>query len=512
MPVTLRFQSTGVVPGNAQPIVMQGGSLTIGRSDENDVVLPDPDRLISKRHCAIEEVGGQVSVIDFSSNGTFLNYGKTPLGPVPSPLNDGDILTMGPYEFLVEVMSPRPLEAIPAPLEDRPVSDGKAEAGMVGLSLLDDPASGGGVDFLDDLLGGCGPGGPSRVQRAVLGDDGLLPPLGGDDDLLAPLPDPTQDPGQGHGASRSSHSPSVQDHFTPPSRAASAIPDDWDDFLEPADAAPAPNSDDFTGREDAPFTDAGNPVFIPEDPLEDGPATSEPDAELPPEESPFTTLPPTRMAPSPAAEIAAKPASSAQGTPTATAEDAAARAFLAALGADHLTIPSTDLTPTMTRLGLVLRIMVQGLREVLMTRTSIKSEFRMQQTMITAGGNNPLKFSISPEQAVEALVKPATRGYLDPVQAAEQALRDIKAHEVAMMTGMEAALKGILKRLDPKVLEGKIETSSGFGSILKGKQARYWEVYEKMYAEISDQAENDFHELFSKEFARAYQDQLERLK
>jgi type VI secretion system protein ImpI/type VI secretion system protein len=33
-----------------------------------------------------------------------------------------------------------------------------------------------------------------------------------------------------------------------------------------------------------------------------------------------------------------------------------------------------------------------------------------------------------------------------------------------------------------------------------------------MYTEISDQAENDFHELFAKEFARAYQDQLDRLK
>ena len=155
---------------------------------------------------------------------------------------------------------------------------------------------------------------------------------------------------------------------------------------------------------------------------------------------------------------------------------------------------------------------VEGLREVLMTRTSIKSEFRISQTVIAAGKNNPLKFSISAEQAMEALVKPPAKGYLAPTEAAEQALNDIKAHEIAMMTGMEAALKGILSRLSPDVLADKIETSSGFGSILKGKKARYWEVYEKMYADISDQAENDFHELFSKEFARAYQDQLERLK
>jgi len=166
----------------------------------------------------------------------------------------------------------------------------------------------------------------------------------------------------------------------------------------------------------------------------------------------------------------------------------------------------------MARMGRVMKTLVTGLREILMTRTSIKSEFRIEQTMISAGGNNPLKFSISPEQAVEAMIKPATKGYLSPETAAEQALQDIKAHEIAMVTGMEAALKGVLRKLDPKELEGKIEVSGAFGSLLKGKKARYWEVYEKIYAEISDQAENDFQDLFSREFARAYKEQLDKLK
>ncbi len=499
MPVILRFQSTGVVPGNAQPVVMRGGSLTIGRGDENDLQLPDPDKLISKRHCAIEEQDGQVSVIDLSTNGTFLNYGKTALGPVPSPLNDGDILTLGPYELLVEVTSARPRGSIPAPLQEGPVSHGRAAVGLVDLDLLDGPAQDGRVDFLDDLLGGGGPKGPPSMQRPQLGDDGLLPPLGDDDDPLTPF----AKPGPLQGASRPANSPAMQDHFNPPSRVTTAIPDDWDDLLDPFATAPEP----ATGLAGAALSqaarpvDAGNPVFIPEDvPLEDEVPASLPD------HSPFATLPPTPPIQPPAAFASPPPA---RGT---APQDAAARAFISALGADHLAIPQENLLPTMSRLGSVLRIMVQGLREVLMTRTSIKSEFRMQQTMITSGGNNPLKFSISPEQAIEALVKPATSGYLDPVDAAEQALRDIKAHEVAMMTGMEAALKGLLKRLDPKLLEEKLETTGGFSSIFKAKEARYWDVYLKMYAEISDQAENDFHELFSREFARAYQDQLDKLK
>ncbi|MDO9526361.1 MAG: type VI secretion system-associated FHA domain protein TagH [Gemmobacter sp.] len=515
MAVSLRFQSTGVVPGNARPLTMLGPSMTIGRGEDNDVVLPDPDKLISKRHCVIEEQGGGVTVVDLSTNGTFLNYGKVALGRVPTPLNDGDILTMGPYELLVQISIGRAAEAISAPLDDGPVSHGVAGRGLVGMDLLDDPdPGGGGVDFLDDLLGGGPLAGPSGVQRPGLGDDGLLPPLGADDagGLLAPLPDPDA----GLGASDPAHSPGFQDHFQPPAPRAGAIPDDWDLDLP-------------GGAQDDPFASPAVPfapppvasVFIPDDltdigPVEDPVEAATPLVVDPPAvaysgsvspahdhvaaASPFTTVPPVAPPVGPPAAI------------PAAAADAAARQFLTALGADQMPISDAELGPVMTRLGGVLRSMIHGLREVLMTRTSIKSEFRIQQTMISAGGNNPLKFSISPEQAVDAMVKPTTRGYLDPQQATDQALQDIKAHEIAMMTGMEAALKGILKRLDPAVLEGKIETSSGLGSLLKGKKARYWEVYEKMYAEISDQAENDFHDLFAKEFARAYQAQLERLK
>jgi len=494
MAVILRFQSTGVVPGNARPMAMLGPSMTIGRGDDNDVVLPDPDKLISKRHCVIEDHGGNVSVIDLSTNGTFLNYGKAPLGRVPTPLNDGDILTLGPYELVVQITTAQPAP-IPAPVMDGPVSPGEAARGMPGLDLLNDPGPGG-VDFLDDLLGGGPLAGPSGVQRPALGDDGLLPPLGADQagGLLAPLPDPDAD----LGASRAAHSPGFQDHFHPPSPVAAAIPDDWDADL------PGALSDDPFAAPAPPIAQAPAPppaqppaasVFIPED----GPDLM-PDAVQ-------AAQPHHARDPAPTVQTAPVPPAANAG-----ATNPAARQFLTALGADHLSVGDDELEPVMTRLGGVLRSMIHGLREVLMTRTSIKSEFRIQQTMISAGGNNPLKFSISPEQAVDAMVKPTTRGYLDPQQATDQALQDIKAHEIAMMTGMEAALKGILKRLDPAVLEGRIETNSGFGSLLKGKKARYWEIYEKMYAEISDQAENDFHDLFAREFARAYQDQLERLK
>lgn len=496
MAVILRFQSTGAIPGKGEPVQMRGPSLTIGRGDENDLALPDPDRMLSKRHCVVEDHNGNVVVVDISTNGTFLNYGKVALGSTPTPLNDGDILSLGPYELLVEITSDKsrdPMADIADPLAEGPVSPGDADAAPGTMDLLEGTSDKG--DFLDELLGGPDlPAGPKGVKREELGDDGLLPPLGESDDLLPPLED---DPETRQGGSQSAHSPASQDHFLAPrgGSGGNVIPDDWD--LEIGGGGQARSDDPFARPGPAASsTSAGGAAFIPEDEgLGDPGLDSEP--QTPPARP--HARPPVAAVPEPAAV-------------SPDASDAAARAFLKALGVEDLRIEDDALTPAMTRMGNVLRVMIHGLREILMTRTSIKSEFRIEQTQISSGANNPLKFSISPEQAVEALVQPRTKGYLDPTEAAEQALSDIKAHEVAMVTGMEAALKGVLARLDPELLEEKMSSDTSLANLLKSKKARYWEVYKEMFAQISDQAENDFQELFSREFARAYKEQLDRLK
>ncbi|MEO8240860.1 MAG: type VI secretion system-associated FHA domain protein TagH [bacterium] len=577
MSVSLRFQSSGAVPGDGRPVVMRGPSLTIGRGPENDLVLPDPDRQISKTHCVIENHNGNLVAVDLSTNGTFLNYGKIALGRTPTPLNDGDVLVMGPYELVVNVasQSSEPM----APMGDERASFGNAAAAPDPMRLLDDAGPGG--DFLDSLLGSDKPKGPGQFRGKQDEFVELLPPLG-EEDPLGPAPSE-----QG-GPAMQDHGPSGSDAYRVPSASRSVIPDDWEDLMAPtphkappaAHVPPPPAAsvhipdDDIFGTEplmpameptvtpdaNSPVPEAGpeipaasvvEPAITPPPaspkpapPAEPAAALSQPPAPSVPGFDPFATAAvsfdpfatdpnrPTKSTSVPAhsamvepvavpvaAQPAAVPAASvaAPVAPAAPAQISAggsdaARGFLAALGAEELRITDAELPDTMLRLGRTLKSMITGLREILMTRTSIKSEFRIEQTMVNVGGNNPLKFSISPEQAVEAMVKPTVRGYLPAEKAAEQALEDIKAHEVAMVTGMEAALKGVLGKLDPALLTKKIEAKGGFGGFMKNRKAQYWETYEAMYAEISDQAENDFHELFAREFAKAYKDQLARLK
>ena len=227
MGVRLRFQSSGAMPSDAAPLILRGPSLTIGRGATNDIVLPDPDQMLSRNHCVIEDHGSHVAVVDLSSNGTFLNYGKMPLGPTPTPLNDGDVLTVGSYELAVEITQdaalPDPLAV--APLDADPMSPGRAENAPDPLALLDDAGPGG--DFLDDLLGERAPTGPSQLNPVDPIDD-LLPPMGDEEDPFFQKPDAGR---QGHGASLPAHNPATQDGFSPQQspRADSVIPDDWDD-------------------------------------------------------------------------------------------------------------------------------------------------------------------------------------------------------------------------------------------------------------------------------------------
>ena len=86
-------------------------------------------------------------------------------------------------------------------------------------------------------------------------------------------------------------------------------------------------------------------------------------------------------------------------------------------------------------MGKAFRTLVSGLRAVLIARASIKSEFRIEQTMIRARGNNPLKFSAGDDDALAALLGTGRRTDMTAAQAVADALKDIRLHELAIDGG-----------------------------------------------------------------------------
>ena len=76
----------------------------IGRSADNDWILPDPNRYISSHHAAVRYDAGRWLLEDTSTNGIFMNGEDTPLSQMgPRHLQDGDRLRMGDYDILVSI-------------------------------------------------------------------------------------------------------------------------------------------------------------------------------------------------------------------------------------------------------------------------------------------------------------------------------------------------------------------------------------------------------------------------
>jgi type VI secretion system FHA domain protein len=83
---------------------VSGGS--IGRSAENDWVLPDDMRYVSGRHARIVFHKGRYLLQDTSSNGTYVNDSERPLGNQnPHELKTGDVLRIGEYHVQVQIDS-----------------------------------------------------------------------------------------------------------------------------------------------------------------------------------------------------------------------------------------------------------------------------------------------------------------------------------------------------------------------------------------------------------------------
>jgi type VI secretion system FHA domain protein len=81
---------------------VSGGS--IGRSSDNDWVLPDALRYVSAHHARVHFRDGQYYLEDLSTNGVFVNDQPEPLAKLGSSgyrLNNGDVLRFGEYQIVV---------------------------------------------------------------------------------------------------------------------------------------------------------------------------------------------------------------------------------------------------------------------------------------------------------------------------------------------------------------------------------------------------------------------------
>jgi type VI secretion system protein len=167
----------------------------------------------------------------------------------------------------------------------------------------------------------------------------------------------------------------------------------------------------------------------------------------------------------------------------------------------------------MTHLGAIFRETVQGLTDILRARGDIKGEFRLDRTAIGPMENNPLKTPpgrppLGLEEIMTLLLIRQQDAYMSPVQAVHEGFNDIKAHQLAVMAGIQAALNRLLERFDPHNLETRLQQTVFDSFLPASRKAKYWDLFTTEYQAIAREAEDDFNELFGDEFARAYEERL----
>jgi FHA domain-containing protein len=240
-----------------------------------------------------------------------------------------------------------------------------------------------------------------------------------------------------------------------------------------------------------------------------GPApTPKPAAPPPPPPRPAAASP-RPAAPPPPPAMAARPRPAAG--PSAPPSDLL-QALLSGMNSPELQID--DLSPElMYKVGTIMNEAVAGTIALLNARGSVKREMRADVTMIASGRNNPLKFSPDAGLALRYMFGPPMPGFMEAEDAMRDAYSDLRAHEFGFMAGLRAALSGVLKRFEPGALEARLPDKGGLNALVPmNRKAKLWELFSELYRQIAMEAEEDFHNLFGREFLRAYEEHIAALE
>ncbi|HTM28651.1 MAG TPA: type VI secretion system-associated FHA domain protein TagH [Rhodanobacter sp.] len=157
----------------------------------------------------------------------------------------------------------------------------------------------------------------------------------------------------------------------------------------------------------------------------------------------------------------------------------------------------------------IFRIVVDGVMDVLRARAEIKNTFRLPVTIIQRSENNPLKFAPNPDEALQKIMAPSNGAFMSGTAAFEDAFDDIRCHQMAMLAGVRAAFESLLVHFSPDRFEQETDGSKRSAFAGKGK---YWDKYREHFDGLSRDPDECFRRLFGDEFARAYEEQLSRLK
>jgi len=521
--LTITSQQKGAMGAEASKTFDINGG-TIGRSNNNDWILPDPDRFMSSQHALILYQKNEFLVTDLSTNGVYINNAEDALGKGnTTSLNRVRTLTVGKFTIKVDI---------------------KSEAMSSGLETMVAPPSPDTSSLLDDLIVST----DAQDPMDFLGKPQDLSPE--PSNLLVSTPDTPISPFDSglpedlfSEEKEFSSTPLIEDAFEAPK----AIPDP---FLDSNSALPAKSSGIPENWDQTTFTSLDS-LDLPEDPFASAIRPTPPRQTVIPTSpstktepsitptSPSTSPPPTNdnfqetlisQAPeldtpslsslindtsSPATSNAAQTPPVQTTTKPLQGNDSQynypqAAASFRENGLDPQLLNDANFVDLSVSL---LPFVINGLLSTLRSRAEIKNELRASKTILQQVENNPLKFSVNTQDAVQNLLTNQRPGFLSPQASVKQAFEDLTQHETALITGIQSGLNALLGKISPESIESRIENQENkknlFGKISSSKK---WDYYKETYQHIMEHSNDSFIDMFGDDFVKGYENYISKHK
>ncbi len=210
------------------------------------------------------------------------------------------------------------------------------------------------------------------------------------------------------------------------------------------------------------------------------------------------TPPPVMPAPPPAAAPA--PLASAQ-LPINSNSGSFARRFAKGAGLPEDAFDKLDEGQFAENIGELLHMTVIHLMAQLQARAEVKSISRGgKRTMVRVTENNPLKFMPTSEEALQVMLMPRGKSYLNAKETLDHTFADLKIHHFALLAAMQAAANELFNDLSPYA----IAKSSGAQKSLLGGRGKLWDDFTARWVAKAGKRENGMLDAFLDAFAEHY--------
>ena len=166
----------------------------------------------------------------------------------------------------------------------------------------------------------------------------------------------------------------------------------------------------------------------------------------------------------------------------APAPAALVAAFLEGAGLPATTLAGIDSEAAFREIGQMVRAAVEGVRDIMSTRALVKSEFRVDQTVLRRTDNNQVKFAPDAERCLAAMVGAAPPGFLPGPAAMQESMDDIKRHEIALVAALNSVFADLGQQLDPETITRRAKQETGFATMLPyAREAKCWAIFTENY-------------------------------